>query len=195
MNITGNLVVFAAGYESWHAGSFHSLLRLLIFIVVIVSYFCSFYSSVFKLSLNSLGFSLLGIHFQISPSSITFCLIFFSILLSLFFYPPSPFSSSYRGWHLVSSPSVARQEKAGVGAPGWEWNALNWNICQAADYMIAAPPRRSGGCLKNPKHSPASPPEQSKHAATMQETEWWRRKWSRFLLSLVQNKGVFTPAD
>lgn len=175
--------------------SFHFLLRLLIFIVVIIFYFCSFSSSVSKLSLHSLGFSLLGIHFQISPPSITFCLIFF-LSCSLFFsHPPSPFSSSYPGWHLVSSPSVARREKAGVGAPGWEWNTLNWNICQAADYMIAAPPRRSGGCLKNPKHSPASPPEQSRHAATMQEMEWWRCKWSHFLLSLVQNKGVFTPAE
>lgn len=68
--------------------SFHFLLWLLLFIVVKVFHFCSFASSVFKLSLNSLGFFAFGnsfFKFLLLPSPSAW----FFFIPALSFFPPS----------------------------------------------------------------------------------------------------------
>lgn len=92
----------------------------------------------------------------------------------------------------AASP-LHRRLEAGVAAPGWEWNALNWNICQAADYMIAASPTRSGGCLKNQKHSPG--PSSAAEEPRRSYAGDIVMKCLRFPPSTLQNNSSFTPAD
>lgn len=96
--------------------------------------------------------------------------------------PPTPERhrlSPHTFWR-AACPLHHRLE-AGAGAPGWERNALNWNICQAADYMIAASPTRSGGCLKNQKHSLS--------LTSAAEEPWWSNVGDRMM-----KRGHFPPS-
>lgn len=48
----------------------------------------------------------------------------------------------------------------------------HWNICQATDYMIAAPLRHSSSyCLKSQKYDTTSPLEQRRHTVTTQQSK------------------------
>ena len=106
----------------------------------------------------------------ISPLSLSFSL---SLSLSLSFSLSIPLLLI---WFLLLSkvtcgeqPLCCIQRERGGSTPGWEWKTLNWNICQATDYMIAAPLRHSGSCcLKSREHKTTSPLEQRGHTESNQ---------------------------
>lgn len=95
----------------------------------------------------------------------------FNLLLSI--YHLSFFLSQSQFWCLLSKVTSGEQSlcciqrERGSSTPACKWNTLSWTICQATDYMIAAPLRHSGEfCFKSQKHDTASPLEQRRHTET-----------------------------
>lgn len=85
--------------------------------------------------------------------------------------PLGPGFCSYPRWLVRRRPCCIQSDRGG-GTPGWERDSLDWNICRATDYMIAAPPRHSGSyCLKSGKHERRSPLEPGRHTETKQQSK------------------------
>ena len=119
-------------------------------------------STFFCISLSQFSLCFPYLAFFLSPLSLSLCL--------------SPSIPLPLIWFLLLSkvtcgeqPLCCIQRERGGSTPGWEWKTLNWNICQATDYMIAAPLRHSGSCcLKSREHNTTSPLEQRGHTESKQ---------------------------
>lgn len=130
---------------------------------------CSSAAYFLHMTPNCLNYYFLRWHFYCLPPP-TFCLqsLFLSISISTLLV-----------WRLLSKVTSGEQSvcciqrERGSSTPACERNTLSWTICQATDYMIAAPLRHSGEfCFKSQKHDIASPPEQRRHSETKRHNKW-----------------------